>query len=129
MVDLRMFRYLCNYVSMYVWCMSIFHIDNFDCSTAKVNIQKNYYELTILPINSMLGKLFSKEIITLEEKQRIQAHPVEIDRMEYFLDRIIIPSLKVNINMKFRGFIKVMKDSGDSTLISMAAKLGKQVIV
>ena len=108
--------------------MCIFHIDNFDCSTAKVNIQKNYYELTILPINSMLGKLYSKGIITLKEKQQIQANPVESDRMEYFLDNIIIPGLEVNVDMKFRGFLEVMKESGDSTLISMAAKLGKQTI-
>ena len=107
----------------------IFHTDNFDCSTAKVNVQKNYYELTILPINSMLGKLYSKGIITLEEKQQIKANPVENDRMEYFLDHIIIPSLEVNVDVKFRGFLKMMKESGDSTLISMAAKLGKQIIV
>ena len=107
----------------------IFPIDNFDCSTAKVNIQKNYYELSILPVNSMLGKLYSKGIITLEEKQQIKANPVESDRMEYFLDHVIIPSLEDNVNMKFREFLEVMKESGDSTLISMAAKLGKQIIV
>ena len=109
--------------------LSIFPIDNFDCSTAKVNLQKNYHELIILPINSMLGKLFSKEIITLEEKKQIKANPVESDRMEYFLDNIIIPSLEVNVDMKFRKFLEVMKESGDLTLISMAAKLGKQIIV
>ena len=90
-----------------------------------MNLQKNYYELIILPINSMLSKLYSKGIITQEEKQQIQAKDVEIDGMQYFLDHIIIPSLEVNVNIKFRGFLKVMKKSGDSTLISMAAKLGK----
>ena len=114
---------------MYTCMLSIFPIDNFDCSAAKVNLQNNYYELTILPINSMLGKLYSKKIITLGEKQQIQADPVERDRMEYFLDNIIIPSLEVNVDVKFRKFLEVMKESGDSTLISMAAKLGKQIIV
>ena len=105
--------------------MGIFHTDNFDCSTAQVNIQKNYNELTVLPINSMLGKLYSKGIVTQEEKQRIQAKDIEIDGMQYFLDRIIIPSLEVNVDVKFRGSLKVKKKSGDFTLISMAAKLGK----
>ena len=109
--------------------MCIFHTDNSDCSTAKVNIQKNYYELSILPINSMLSKLYSLGIITLEEKQQIKANPVENDRMEYFLDNIIVPSLEDNVDMKFRGFLKVMKESDDSTLISIAAKLGKQIII
>ena len=73
----------------------------------------------------MLGKLYSKSIITHDEKQRITANSVETERMEYFLDRIIIPSLQVNVDMKFRGFLKVMTESGDFTLMSMAAKLGK----
>ena len=119
-----MYRY---YVTMYITYV-YFYKDKFDCSTAKANIQKNYYELTILPITSMLGKLYSEGTITLEEKQRIKANPVEMDRMEYFLDNIIITSLEVNVDMKIRGFIKVMRESGDSTLISMAEKLGKHLI-
>ena len=75
----------------------------------------------------MLAKLYSKRIITLGEKQQIKANPVENDRMEYFLDCIIIPSLKVNVDIKFRGFLEVLKESGDSTLISMAVKLSKYV--
>ena len=85
----------------------------------------NYCELKFLPINIMLDKIYSKGIITFEEKQRIKANPVEIDRIVYIIDRIIIPSLKVNDDMKFRTFIEVMKKSGNSTLISMAAKLSK----
>ena len=85
----------------------------------------NYCELKFLPINIMLDKIYSKGIITFEEKQRIKANPVEIDRIVYIIDRIIIPSLKVNDDMKFRAFLEVMKESGNSTLISMASKLSK----
>ena len=73
----------------------------------------------------MLGKLYSKEVITLKEKKEIKADPVETERMEFFLDNIIAPSLEVNVDMKFRGFLEVMKESGDPKLISMAAKLSK----
>ena len=45
--------------------------------------------------------------------------------MECFLDRVIIPSLKVNVSIKFEGFLEVLKESGDSMLVSMAIKLGK----
>ena len=55
----------------------------------------------------------------------MKAISVESDRMEYFLDDIITPSLVVKVEIKFRGFLEVMKESGDSTLISMASKLGK----
>ena len=105
-------------------CLYSNHTDDFNCSTALKNIKRNYDELTYLPINSMLGKLYSKEIITLKEKQTIKAIPVESDGMECFLDDIITPSLIANVIIKFRGFVEVLMESGDSTLISMAAKLG-----
>ena len=73
----------------------------------------------------MLGKLYSKGVITLKEKKKIKADLVESERMEFFLDHIIAPSLEVNDSMKFRGLVEVMQESGDSTLISMAAKLSK----
>ena len=73
----------------------------------------------------MLRKLYSKGVITLEDKERIKANPVESDRMEYFLDHSIIKSLTVHVPIKLKGFLEVMEESGDSTLISMAKKLGK----
>ena len=87
----------------------------------------NYDELTYLPINSMLGKLYSKEIITFKEKEMIESIPTQSKRMVYFLDEIIIRSLAVNVDVKFRRFIKVMMESGDPTLTTMAAKLIKYV--
>ena len=86
--------------------------------------------MTYLPINAMLGKLYSKDVITLKEKDKIKGSgTAESDRMEYFLDRIIIPSLKVNVPInvpiKFKGLLEVMEESGDSILISMAKQLGK----
>ena len=98
---------------------------NCDCSTAQENIQKHYDELTYLHIDSMLGNLYSKGVITFKQKEKIKANSTESDRMECFLDRVIIPSLKVNIGIKFQGCLNVMKESGDSILISMAARLGK----
>ena len=98
---------------------------NFDCSTAQEKIQYYYDELTYLPIDSMLGSLYSKGVITFKQKERMKANTTESDRMECFLDRVIIPSLKVNVSIKFEGFLEVMKESGDSTLVSMAVKLGE----
>ena len=71
--------------------------------------------------------MYSKRVITLEEKQKIKAitNSVESDRMEYFLDNIITPSLVVHVTIKFKGFLEVMEQSGNSTLVSMAVKLGR----
>ena len=98
---------------------------DFDCSTAQKSIQYYYDELTYLPIDSMLGSLYSKGVITFKQKESIKANNTESSRMECFLDRVIIPSLKVNVSIKFEGFLEVMRESGDSTLAFMALKLGK----
>ena len=113
-------------ISNYYCCTSV-HTENIDCSTAQKNIKKNYNELTYLPINSILGKLYSKEIITFKEKEMIESMPTQSKRMVYFLDEVIIRSLAVDVNVKFRRFIEVMMESGDPTLTSMAAKLIKYV--
>ena len=44
--------------------------------------------------------------------------------MEYFLDNIIIPSLKNNLTFKFKGFLKVLEDSDNSMLTTAAKNLG-----
>ena len=112
------------YVTMYT-CMYVFHTDEYDCATAVVNVTEHYHELLYLSINPMLSKLFSKGAMFQEEYLKIKAIPAEINRMEYFLDHIILPSLQVGYDKRFRIFFELMNQSGDSTLISMAAKLGK----
>ena len=60
----------------------------------------NYDRLTNLPINSMLGMLYSKEVITLREKERIESKSVQHDKMICFLDNVITRSLLNNISNK-----------------------------
>ena len=84
-----------------------------------------YAELASLPITSLLANLQGKEVITVEEKERIKANPEESDRMQYFLDHVIVPSLNDSAINKFNGFLEVMEESGNSELLSAAVKLGK----
>ena len=48
--------------------------------------------------------------------------------MEYLLDNIIIPSLKNNLTIKFKGFLKVLEDSDNPLLTKAAKNLGMQVL-
>ena len=114
------FKLLLEYYYYYYYCL-----ENLDYSTALKNIKDNYCEITNLSIDSMLGKLFSKDVITLGQKKQIKAcSAIESERMEYFLDNIIIPSLNSENIFKFKGLLETMKESGDCALISMAKKLG-----
>ena len=65
----------------------------------------------------MLGSLYSKGVITFKQKERIKANTTESDRMECFLDRVIIPSLKVNVSIKFEGFVDKTRYSHISSYI------------
>ena len=83
-----------------------------------------YHEITNLPIDSMLGKLLAKKVILEKEKEIIGTIPIKSDKMEYFLDNIINPSLANNVAEKFEGFLEVMEESGDPILIDMAKRVG-----
>ena len=105
---------------LYNYCL-----ENLDYSTVLKNIKDNYCEITNVSIDSMLGKLFSKDVITLDQKKQIKTcSKIESERMEYFLDNIIIPSLNSGNIFKFKGLLETMKKSGDCALMSMAKKLG-----
>ena len=80
--------------------------------------------MTKLNIELILERLLSKGIITTDEKKMIDSKPASRDKMIYFLDGVIVPSLQNNINAKFRGFLEVLEESGDSTMINLAKTLG-----
>ena len=105
---------------MFIWYL----IALFDCSTAKDNVKANYDKLTKLNIELILERLLSKGIITTDEKKMIDSKPASRDKMIYFLDGVIAPSLLNNVNAKFRDFLKVLEESGDSTMIDLAKQLG-----
>ena len=87
------------------------------------NVQKNYVELTNLCIGSMLKHLYAKKVVTKREKEIIETSRLQSDKMVYFLDSVIIPSLESKVTVKFKGFLEVMEGSDDLLLIDMAKKL------
>ena len=108
--------------------MCISHSGNFNyCSDAKKNIQKYYVELSNLPIDSMLGQLYAKRVITDREKKMIETIKLNDKKMAYLLDSIINPSLDNNVTVKLKGFLEAMKESDDPLLIDMTKKFGMYI--
>ena len=105
---------------LYVYC----DLASFDCSAAKDNVKENYDKLINLPIESVVGKLHDKGVITAEEKERIDLKPATRDKMIYLLDSVINPSLLNDISIKFKGFLEVIGESGNSIMIDIAKQLG-----
>ena len=71
-----------------------------------------------------MGHLYAKEVITVRDKEMIKALQLKADKMEYFLDYVITPSLQSSVTVKFKTFLEVMEESGDPIFIKMALKLG-----
>jgi len=100
------------------------HADDI-CLTAYKRIKEQYGKLACCPFNILLPSLFSNRVITFGEKKIIETKPLEMDRMEYFLDTVLIPSLKMNSVAKYNGFIQVLEGCDDAVVKAIAMELSK----
>ena len=99
-------------------------LTGFDYAATIAKITANYDELTKLPINSILIALRIKGVILPWQKEEIEAILLQSKRMEYLLDMIIMPSLKVAVAIKFKCLLEVMEQNDDVIFKYMAYKLG-----
>ena len=79
-----------------------------------------------LSYSAMMASLYSKNVITNGQRQKIDAKIGE-EKLMYLIVDILIPSLKLDHCKKCRGFLEAMEGSDDSDLKSMAKKLGKLI--
>ena len=107
------------YVYHVFWCV--------DCETAMRKIQEQYDILLKLPINSILGSLFSKNVITLNDKKLLETKPLESDRVTYVLDDVLLGSLSVNVMDKYINFVGVLKQRGEDDDDVVLQKLAKDL--
>ena len=75
----------------------------------------------------MLIHLYAKKVIIKREKEMIETSRLRNDKMVYFLDSVIIPSLENHVTVKFKRFLEVMEGSDDLLLNDMAKKLGMYI--
>ena len=101
-------------------------LPDFTCSAAADTLKKQLNALTQLNYSAMMGSLYSKDVITDEQRQIIDAK-IGGEKMMYLIVDILIPSLKLDHCKKYRGFLEAMEESDDGDLKSMAKKLGKLI--
>ena len=106
---------------------SISFLSGFDFAATKAKIIANYVEITDLPVNLILQELLDKKVILSRQMEIIEAKSLQSERMEYILDRIILPSLEMEISTYFNSLLDVMEKSDDEKFTSMAQKLGMYV--
>ena len=106
------------YIAVYVT------FPGFDCVAAADELRKQLSTLTELNYSAMMGSLFSKYVITNDERKIIDVK-IGQQKMMYLIADIIIPSLKLNLCDKYKGFLEAMEESDDTTLRNIAKRLGK----
>ena len=85
-----------------------------------------YDKIFMLKVKDLLPSLFSKGVVTLQQKQKIEnKEQLEQEGMKVLLDDVILPSLKLNTGEKYKGFLQSMEESDDQTWKEMAKRLGK----
>ena len=86
---------------------------------------KNYKALTTLNPDSLLINLYTKDVITMDQKRIIDTNPLPSKKMEYILDEAIIPDLRAGLTTKFKGFLEAMEESEDTTINTVGERLGE----
>ena len=124
--------YVCTYIILileYIHsCKFVCNIpEQFDCAAAASELKSQLSTLIHLNYDSMKHSLFAEGVITNKERRIIDAR-IGQGQMMCLIADIIIPSLNLNVCMKFKGFLKAMEESDDSALKSTAERLGKLML-
>ena len=84
----------------------LFYFADFNFAATKAKITANYVEIVNLPIELIRRDLFAREVITFRQKEMIEVIPLQSQRMEYLLDKIIIPTLALKSAQNLRVSLK-----------------------
>ena len=106
-------------------CVLFFNID--DSQKFRDNIEKFSPQLLeTLPMDDaiFIAKLRSAGLLPGNLKAEIKSLKTSADKADYFLDYVILPNLSVN-QTNFHKFLKVMEESGNDTLSTLAKDIKK----
>ena len=89
------------------------------------DIFKEFYPklLGILPIDCLITQLYSKQLLSSNHKDRLQALTTKKERVKYFLDEVIEPGLQVGCMEQFDEMLAVMVKSDDPPVKFLANEI------
>ena len=86
-----------------------------------------YEKLMMINADAILPGLFGKSVITLKDKQTIDAMKLNPEKMKHLIDNIILPRLEANIINKFKEFLEILERSDDIMIKDIAKQIGIQL--
>ena len=78
-----------------------------------------------MPYRAIKAALYSKNVITEQDRDIIDAKNTNADKMEFLIIDILIRSLKYSFPDKYRGFLVALETNEDTLLQQKAKELGK----
>ena len=79
--------------------------------------------LEILPIDCLISQLYSKQLLSSNHKERLQALTTKKERAKCFLDEVIEPGVKVGCMEQFDEMLAVMVKSDDPPVRFLAKEM------
>ena len=104
----------------------LFLTDSLDCQKAYGMLRSQYGHLKQVKVDAILPTLFQEEVVTMEQKQSIEA--AGLKGMEMLLDEIL-QSLNLGFPHLFIGFRKTLKGSDNILLQELAKRLCKYILI
>ena len=92
-----------------------------------LDIFKEFYPklLEILPVDSLLNHLFSKQLLSGAQKDTLRDIPTNRERVKYFLDEVVERGLKIGFMDQFDEVLAVMANSDDPPVKFLANAMMK----
>ena len=76
-------------------------------------------------MDSLLNHLFSKQLLSGAQKDRLRDIPTNRERVKYFLDEVVERGLKIGFMDQFDEVLAVMANSDDPTVKFLAKEMMK----
>ena len=96
--------------------------------TAASELRRQIGTVVHLNYDAMKLSLYAKGVITNDERRTINTR-IGQEQMMCLIADIIIPSLNLNLCMKYKGFLEAMEESDDSALKTTAKRLGTYKLI
>ena len=94
-----------------------------DTAAMKAALTEFYSDLTsVLPIGHLIPCLYSKGIISSESVSELKALD-GCERVGYFLDKVLIPGVRIGYTELFENLLGVMEVSDDGAVKYLAGKI------
>lgn len=67
-----------------------------------------------LNIDHLLGSLFAHGVINFDDKKMIESQPTRPNRVEFFLNNVLMVNLNMDLMDKHTKFVEILKQEGEN---------------